>query len=59
MIAYDYCVYFALAADEQTDLTVNIAGEERQPPRQLRADDIFRGNAFAVKTLYLFDLSAS
>jgi hypothetical protein len=59
MIAYDYRVYFTFAADEQADLAINIAGKERHPPGQLRADDIFRGNAFAVKALYLLYLSAS
>ena len=56
MIADDYRVYFAFAADEQADLAINIAGKERHPPGQIRTDDIFRGNAFAVETLYLFDL---
>jgi len=59
MIADDYRVDFTLAADEQTDLAINIAGKERHPPGQLQADDIFRGNTFAVKTLYLLYLSAS
>ena len=59
MIADDYRVYFALAADEQADLAINITGKERHSQGELRADDIFRGNAFAVKALYLLDLSGA
>jgi hypothetical protein len=59
MIADDYRVYFALAADEQADLAINIAGKERHPQGELRADDIFRGNAFAAKALYLLYLSGA
>jgi hypothetical protein len=59
MIADDYRIDFAFAADEQADLAVNIAGKKRQPQGELRADDIFRGNAFTVKALYLLDLSGA
>jgi hypothetical protein len=59
MVADDYRIDFAFAADEQADLAVNIAGKERQPPGQLRADDIFRGNALAIEAFNLLDLSAS
>jgi len=40
-------------------LAINIAGKKRKPQGELRADDIFRGNAFAIEAFYLFDLSGA
>ena len=59
MVADDYRIDFALAADEQADLAINIAGKERHPPGQIRADDIFGRNASAIQALYLLNLSGA
>jgi hypothetical protein len=59
VIADDECVNFALAVDEQADLTVNLTGKKRYLESQLMADDTLRRNAFAVKPLQLFNLSGT
>jgi len=56
MVADDDRGYFTPAADEQTDLPVNVAGKKGQLLCELLGDDAFRRDALVPQTLYLFNL---
>jgi hypothetical protein len=59
VVAY-YCgADFSLAADEQANLPVKIAGKKGQLPGQIMADNIFRRDAPAAEAFYLFNLSGA
>ena len=47
---------FALAADEQTDLPVDVAGKKGYLSCKIIGNDIFRRDASVTKMLQLFDL---
>jgi hypothetical protein len=47
---------FPLAADQQTDLPVDVAGKKGYLPGKIIGNDIFRRDASVTKMLQLFDL---
>jgi hypothetical protein len=56
MVADYNCADFALAADQQTDMPVDVAGKKRYLPGEVIGNDIFRRYASVTKMLQLFDL---
>jgi hypothetical protein len=56
MVADYNCADFALAADEQTYLPVDVAGKKRYLFCKIISNDIFRRYASVTKMLQLFDL---
>lgn len=47
---------FALAVDQQTDLSIEIAGKKGYLPRQVIAENSFRRDAAVIKTFQRLDL---
>jgi hypothetical protein len=56
MVADNNGADFALAAYQQTDLPVDVAGKKGYLPGEVIGNDIFRRYASVTKILQLFDL---